>query len=196
MFTGIIETAASVAALNTDRTTGILRATFSTPLTSELKVDQSIAHNGVCLTVVAIDGNQYSVDIIPETLAVTNFGELSKGDRVNLERAMISGGRLDGHMVQGHVDAKGTVSSIQDGYWHFSYPPKFDPLVVMKGSICINGVSLTVTHSAKGTFGVALIPYTLEHTNLGDLKAGDSVNLEFDILGKYVQKNLAHFQQN
>ena len=196
MFTGIIESAAQVVGLSTDERTGILRATFRTDLTQELKVDQSLAHNGVCLTVVAILDDEYSVDIIPETLERSNLGKMKVGDRVNLERAMISGGRLDGHMVQGHVDAVGTLTSIDNGYWHFSYPEEYDQLVVMKGSICINGVSLTVTHSIPGSLGVALIPYTLEFTNLGDLNAGDTVNLEFDILGKYVQKSLAHFRRD
>ncbi len=191
MFTGIIEAQAIVSAVNSNNQGG-LRVTFDSPLSGELKIDQSVSHDGVCLTVVACDDASHDVDIIHETLKRTHFEYLKSGNRVNIERAMMAGARLDGHMVQGHIDTVGTLKSIADNTFLFSYPTEFDPLVVLKGSICVNGVSMTVMHTSPGILGVALIPYTLEHTGFGTLAVGDSINLEFDILGKYVRKNLAH----
>ncbi len=191
MFTGIIEAQAIVGVVNYDGH-GVMRATFESPISGGLKIDQSVAHDGVCLTVIACDERSHTVEIIEESLKRTHFTDLKPGDKVNLERAMMAGARLDGHMVQGHVDTLGTVKSIEENTFLFSYPNVFDTLVVMKGSICINGVSMTVMHSAPGVLGVALIPYTLEHTGFGTLAVGDHINLEFDILGKYVQKHLEH----
>jgi riboflavin synthase len=191
MFTGIIETQAVVQAVKSDDQ-GVMRVTFTSPISSLLKIDQSVSHDGVCLTVVAFNDFSHTVEIIEETLRHTHFSTLSPGKKVNIERAMLTGARLDGHMVQGHVDTLGKVKSIVDNDFIFSHPDEFDSLVVMKGSICINGVSMTVSHVAQGELGVSLIPYTLEHTGFGALAIGDDVNLEFDILGKYVQKNLAH----
>jgi len=191
MFTGIIETQAIVTAVESSGR-GIMRVTFESPISGALKIDHSVSHDGVCLTVVACNENTHTVEIIAETLKRTHFPGLKRGNKLNIERAMMAGARLDGHMVQGHVDTLGTVKSIIDNNFIISYPSEFDPLVVMKGSICINGVSMTVMHTASGELGVALIPYTLEHTGFGTLTTGDKVNLEFDILGKYVQKNLAH----
>jgi len=191
MFTGIIEARASVKHVLNDGTR-IKRVTFESPISAELKIDQSLSHDGVCLTVISCDAKSHTVEIIEETLLRSHFKDLKPGKRVNLERAMKADSRLDGHMVQGHVDTSGTLKSIQDNLFVFSFPHEFDPLVVMKGSICINGVSLTVMHTANGELGVALIPYTLENTGFGALKIGDPINLEFDILGKYVQKQMSH----
>lgn len=191
MFTGIIETQAVVRVVES-KGHGVMRVTFESPVSGALKIDQSVSHDGVCLTVVACDDTSHTVEIIEETLKRTHFPNLKSGDRVNIERAMMAGARLDGHMVQGHVDTQGTVKSVEDNTFLFSYPSEFDDLVVMKGSICINGVSMTVMHTTAGVLGVALIPYTLEHTGFGTLAVGDRINLEFDILGKYVQKHLAH----
>lgn len=166
--------------------------TFSCDFTSELKIDQSLAHNGTCLTVVAIENDQYVVTAIDETLERTNLGKLVEGDIVNLERCMIANGRLDGHIVQGHVDQTGICKKVEelDGSWKYyiRYTPKTDNVTVEKGSICINGVSLTVVDSEKDMFSVAIIPYTHEHTTFKNLKPGDTVNLEFDIIGKYVAR--------
>ncbi len=188
MFTGIIEsqgTVESIIEFGSNKT-----FTFSCPFTSELKIDQSLAHNGVCLTVMAIQNNRYSVTAILETLNKTNIGSLKIGDKVNLERCMLANGRLDGHIVQGHVDQTGVCEKIiiEDGSWifHFNYDATSNNYTVAKGSICINGVSLTVVESSSGKFSVAIIPYTFEHTNFHQLKSGDMVNLEFDIIGKYV----------
>ena len=190
MFTGIIE---GLGMLHQIKDEGSNRHfTFSSPFTSELKIDQSLAHNGVCLTVVAIDGEKYVVTAIKETLERTNLGDLKVDDVVNLERCMIANGRLDGHIVQGHVDQTGTCEKIEavDGSWKFfiRYNPKADNVTVEKGSICINGVSLTVVDSEKDMFSVAIIPYTYEHTTFRNLKVGHTVNLEFDIIGKYVAR--------
>lgn len=191
MFTGIIETLAKVEKIETEGTN--INFTFSASLTNELKIDQSVAHNGVCLTVVAIDNNDYLVTAIQETLDRTNLGELNVGDEVNLERCTQIGHRLDGHIVQGHVDqtAKCTKVEENDGSWnyHFEYEPS-ENITVEKGSITINGVSLTVVDSGVNTFSVSIIPYTHEHTNFKDFKVGTKVNLEFDIVGKYVTKLL------
>lgn len=187
MFTGIIEDMGTVSALEANG--GNLDLTLTCNFTSELKIDQSVAHNGVCLTVVAIEGDRYTVTAIAETLKRSNLGELKEGDQVNLERCTKLGDRLDGHIVQGHVDQTATVKEVseQDGSWvyHFSYEPG-EHITIPKGSITVNGVSLTVVDSGSGTFSVAIIPYTHEHTNFSTLKVGDTVNLEFDVIGKYV----------
>ena len=190
MFTGIIETMGKVVRLDEDRTN--LHLTLESELAVELKIDQSLAHNGVCLTVVDIQNDQYTVTAIEETLQKTNLGQLRTGDWVNLERAMKLGDRLDGHLVQGHVDLVGVcdqVSSV-DGSWkfEFSYAQKSEHITIPKGSITINGVSLTVVDSNPQSFSVAVIPYTYEHTNFHQLSAGDWVNLEFDMVGKYLTK--------
>ena len=166
---------------------------FSSSFTDELKIDQSLAHNGVCLTVVEIKSPQYRVTAIQETLQKTNLGDLAVGQKVNLERCMPANGRFDGHIVQGHVDLTGVCTSIEshDGSWeyHFQYP--LGHVTVEKGSICVNGTSLTVVESGLDTFSVAIIPYTYEHTNFHDLTVGAEVNLEFDIIGKYVARYLS-----
>ena len=190
MFTGIIE--AEGVLINRKEDQGNIDFTFSCSFTDELKIDQSVAHNGVCLTVINISGNEYTVTAIDETLQKTNLGKLQKGDIVNLERCMKLGDRLDGHIVQGHVDQTAICTKVQEnkGSWdyHFEYDPKQQNITVNKGSICINGVSLTVVESGKNTFSICLIPYTHEHTNFRFFKVGTTVNLEFDILGKYISK--------
>lgn len=171
-----------------------LHLTFSSIFTDELKIDQSLAHNGVCLTVIAIDGKNYTVTAIDETLKRSNLGHLKVGNQVNLERCMSANGRFDGHIVQGHVDTMGTCHSVQekDGSWEFKikYPKNPNHITVEKGSITINGVSLTVVDSEDDWFSVAIIPYTYEHTSFRNLKPGDPVNLEFDVVGKYVARIL------
>jgi riboflavin synthase len=193
MFTGIVETAAVVSKVDRKGTNVVFR--FSTPLSKELKIDQSVSHNGVCLTVVDVSEESYAVEAIDETLKRSNLGLLKTGDKVNLERCMQSSGRFDGHIVQGHVDQTGLVKSIKDmnGSWlfEFQYDPAGGNITVEKGSICVNGVSLTCFNSKDDGFTVAIIPYTFEHTNFHQLKEGDRVNLEFDIIGKYVQKLLS-----
>jgi len=193
MFTGIIESMAKVCAIQKEGTN--LRFTLECNFTSELKIDQSLAHNGVCLTVVNIQGNKYDVVAIHETLIRTNLGVLKVGDKVNLERCIQMNGRLDGHIVQGHVDTTAKVEKIisENGSWriYFSYVPSQAHITVEKGSVCINGVSLTVVDSGKNDFSVAIIPYTWENTNFHSLKPGDDVNIEFDIIGKYVGKFLS-----
>ena len=190
MFTGIIESLGKVVDLKRDGTN--VHITIASDISDSLKIDQSLAHNGVCLTVVAQYNGTHTVTAIEETMKRSNLGDLSVGDFVNLERAMVSNGRLDGHIVQGHVDATGTVTHIKevDGSWYFrfSFTPTEDHLVVDKGSICINGVSLTVVDPAEDQFSVAIIPYTYEHTTFQQLNPGDRINLEFDILGKYIAK--------
>lgn len=191
MFTGIIETLAQVKRIEEEGTN--IHFTFSSPITRELKIDQSVAHNGVCLTVVGIDEDNYVVTAIQETLDRTNLGELRVGDEVNLERCTKIGHRLDGHIVQGHVDQTAKVTKIEEnnGSWnyHFEYEAS-ENITVEKGSITINGVSLTVVDSGWNTFSVSIIPYTHDHTNFKDFKVGSKVNLEFDIVGKYVTKLL------
>ncbi|MGC6480253.1 MAG: riboflavin synthase [Flavobacteriaceae bacterium] len=188
MFTGIIETMGKVIRLDEDRTN--LHLTLASDLAHELKIDQSLAHNGVCLTVVDIQNDQYTVTAIEETLQKTNLGQLRIGDWVNLERAMKLGDRLDGHLVQGHVDLVGVCEAVssKDGSWRFafSYADNSEHITIPKGSITINGVSLTVVDSDPNQFSVAIIPYTFEHTNFHQLNAGDWVNLEFDMVGKYL----------
>lgn len=190
MFTGIIESAAKVMQLRKENTN--LHLSLRCDLTSELKIDQSVAHNGVCLTVVAIDGDQYTVTAIEETLNKTNIGALKEGAIVNIERAMKMNARLDGHIVQGHVDQTAICTQVEnkDGSWIFSfeYDQKLNNVTIEKGSICINGVSLTVVDSKTNGFSVAIIPYTYEHTGFKTLSEGDKVNLEFDVIGKYVKR--------
>ena len=168
--------------------------TLSSPFTNELKIDQSVAHNGVCLTVVEIHGDDYTVTAIDETLQKTNLNDLQVGDEVNLERCMQANGRFDGHIVQGHVDQTAVCESVTDeqGSWLFTfrYDASKGNVTVEKGSICINGISLTVVNSREDAFSVAIIPYTMEHTNLKHVKPGTRVNLEFDIIGKYVARLL------
>ena len=190
MFTGIIETLSVVEKIEAIQTN--LQFTFSSAITHELKIDQSVAHNGVCLTVTAINGNQYTVVAIDETLKKTNIGKLQVGDTVNIERAMLLNTRLDGHIVQGHVDQTGICTAVipQNGstIYHFEYDAALGNVTIPKGSICINGVSLTVVDSVKTSFSVAIIPYTFEHTTFKNLKKGDTINLEFDVIGKYVKR--------
>ena len=193
MFTGIIETMASVEELRKEGSN--LHITLSSNITKELKIDQSVSHNGVCLTVVNINGNQYTVTAINETLQRSNLGEIKKGDLLNLERCMSANGRFDGHIVQGHVDTTATCVSVTDlnGSWEFKFehPRQKDFVTVEKGSITINGVSLTVGASSENGFSVFIIPYTFEHTNFKNITIGSRVNLEFDIIGKYVARLLA-----
>jgi riboflavin synthase len=190
MFTGIIETLGTVSDLYPDQ--GNLHLTISSNLAHELKIDQSIAHNGICLTVVAIADGLHTVTAIEETLNKTNLGHLQKGDLVNLERCMRMNDRLDGHIVQGHVDQTATCTAFKEleGSWEytFQYNATLKNVTVEKGSICVNGVSLTVVNSFENTFSVAIIPYTYEHTNLQQIKEGSVVNLEFDVIGKYVAR--------
>ena len=190
MFTGIIEELGTVEKLERDN--GNLHLTFRTSITNELKIDQSVAHNGVCLTVAEIDNDNYVVTAIQETLDKTNLGHLSEGDIVNIERAMKLGDRLDGHIVQGHVDQTAECISIneEDGSWFFTfeYDKALSNITIEKGSITVNGVSLTVVNSKINQFSVAIIPYTYEHTTFKTLNVGDTVNLEFDVIGKYVKR--------
>ena len=190
MFTGIIETLARLEKIEKEGTN--VHYTFSCSFTNELKIDQSVAHNGTCLTVVAIDGDNYTLTAIEETLVRTNLGLLSVGDIVNLERCTKVGSRLDGHIVQGHVDTVGTCIEIieMDGSTEYVFKYDYDDVTVSKGSITVNGVSLTVVQSETQLFSVHIIPYTVEHTNFHTLKIGSKVNLEFDIIGKYVKKML------
>lgn len=190
MFTGIVETVATITNISTSGTNKTL--TLESELSQELKVDQSVCHNGVCLTVENIKDNSYTVTAIEETLQRSNIGSLKLGDKINLERCLPINGRLDGHIVQGHVDQKGIIETIdnKEGSWEIKvkYDPSLKNITVEKGSICMNGVSLTVVESNDDSYSVAIIPYTWEHTNFKHLKPGSEVNLEFDILGKYIQK--------
>lgn len=196
MFTGIVEALGVVAQIKKESSN--LRIIINAPFTSELKIDQSISHNGVCLTVVAINGDKYDVVAVDETLGKTNLGKLKVGDLVNLERSMKMGDRIDGHLVQGHVDCTAVCKSIKEtgGSWRFEFSIDNNrstnfPLVVSKGSICVNGVSLTVAGIlSQSEFSVAIIPYTFEHTNFRVLKTGEMVNIELDVIGKYVQRIL------
>lgn len=192
MFTGIIESEGVVSNLVYEG--GNLHITISSAISNELKIDQSVAHNGVCLTVVAVEEGSHTVTAIEETLAKSNLGGLGKGDSINLERCMLMNGRLDGHIVQGHVDqtAVCTVAEELDGSWlyTFSYDASKGNVTVEKGSVTVNGVSLTVVNSGSDHFSVAIIPYTHAHTNFRYIKEGSIVNLEFDIIGKYVARLL------
>ncbi len=193
MFTGIIEALGKVVSVREEGTNKHL--TIWSPFTNELQIDQSVAHNGVCLTVVDIAGENYTVTAIDETLKKTNLHTLKAGNVVNLERCMQANGRFDGHIVQGHVDQTAVCKSVVDenGSWIFTfkYDASLGNVTVEKGSITINGISLTVVNSKEDEFSVAIIPYTYEHTNLYEVKPGDTVNLEFDIVGKYVARMLA-----
>lgn len=197
MFTGIIEDLGQVKKMRTEGSN--VHFTLQANITSDLKIDQSLAHNGVCLTVVAIKDDNYTVTAVKETLDRSNLGQLQEGSIVNLERAMLGHSRLDGHIVQGHVDATATCLSVEevDGSWYYSfqYNPTPDHLLVDKGSVCINGVSLTVVEPIENRFSVAIIPYTYEHTTFHELKPGSIVNLEFDILGKYIAKYAALYMK-
>lgn len=195
MFSGIIETTARVVAIREEQ--GNRHIELECPFTQELKIDQSIAHNGVCLTVVSIDGPRYTVTAIHETLIKSNLGLLKVGDWVNIERSMRPDALLDGHIVQGHVDQTATCTAITeaDGSWYFTfeYDPSTGNITVEKGSVAVNGVSLTVVNSREGSFQVAIIPYTYEHTNFHTFKVGTVVNLEFDIVGKYIAKLMKQY---
>lgn len=195
MFSGIVEEAARVVSIEADK--GNIHLTMSCSFVNELKIDQSVSHNGVCLTVVNITDDRYTVTAIQETLDRSNLGLLKVGDRVNLERSMLMNGRLDGHIVQGHVDQTAVCTNVReaDGSWYFTFEYAFDKamarqgyMTVEKGSVCVNGVSLTVCNSTNNTFEVAIIPYTYEFTNFGNIQKGTVVNLEFDIVGKYLSK--------
>ena len=190
MFTGIIEAMGKVVKVEKEQ--GNVHFTIRSPISKELKIDQSVSHNGVCLTVVALGENTHTVTAIDETLIRSNLGAWQPGTLVNLERCMVMNGRLDGHIVQGHVDAKATCTQAEEaaGSWIFSfeYPDDYRHLIVDKGSVCINGTSLTVVSPQKNRFSVAIIPYTFEHTNFRTLQVGDSVNIEFDIIGKYMAR--------
>ncbi|AEL24407.1 riboflavin synthase, alpha subunit [Cyclobacterium marinum DSM 745] len=192
MFTGIIEALGKVKGITEEGSN--IHFDIESPLASTLKIDQSLSHNGVCLTVVAVNTNEYRVTAIDETLQKTNLGKLEVGDLVNLERCMPSNGRFDGHIVQGHVDQVAELLSVDsvDGSWVYTFSYKTDEgnITVEKGSICVNGTSLTCFNSQEGLFSVAIIPYTYENTNFHLLEPGDSVNLEFDIIGKYIQRVL------
>ena len=195
MFTGIIEALGTVAELSPKGTN--LDFVVESTLAPELKIDQSVAHNGVCLTVVETSPKGYRVTAVDETLQKTNLGQWKVGTKVNLERSMLMGGRLDGHIVQGHVDQTGTCVAIteQDGSWVFSFG--FEPkghVLVEKGSVCINGTSLTCFDVKEDGFKVAIIPYTYEHTNFHQLSVGDTINLEFDVIGKYVARLMGQSQ--
>lgn len=190
MFTGIIEQIGTVKSVEKDGEN--IHFTLTSPFTTELKIDQSVAHNGCCLTVVKIENDAYTVTAIQETLEKTNLGSWKPGSKINLERCMQMNGRLDGHIVQGHVDttAKCTKIENQDGSWKFTFQYTSDQVTVEKGSITVNGTSLTVVDSKDREFSVCIIPYTYEFTNFHELKVGDAVNLEFDIIGKYVARLL------
>ena len=195
MFSGIVETTARVAAIREEG--GNRHFTLECPFTDELKIDQSIAHNGVCLTVVSIEGDRYTTTAIRETLLKSKLGGLRVGDPVNLERSMRPDALLDGHIVQGHVDQTARCTAIDeaDGSWYFAfeYDPSQGNVTVEKGSVAVNGVSLTVVDSREGAFRVAIIPYTYEHTNFHALKVGSTVNLEFDIVGKYIARLMERY---
>ena len=195
MFSGILEEAATIVALKPDQ--GNLHITMQCSFTNELKIDQSIAHNGVCLTLVSIDRETFTTRAIKETLERSNLGLLKAGDKVNLERSMLMNGRLDGHIVQGHVDmtARCTERKEADGSWYYTFEYAFDKekakqgyMTVEKGSVTVNGVSLTVCNSKDNSFQVAIIPFTFEHTNFHQIDKDSVVNLEFDIIGKYISK--------
>lgn len=195
MFSGIVEEAALVVALKKEQEN--LHISMRCSFTNELKIDQSVAHNGVCLTVVDIKEDMYTVTAIKETLDKSNLGLLKIGSKVNLERSMLMNGRLDGHIVQGHVDQTATCVEVKEneGSWYYTFEYELDTamakqgyMTVEKGSVTVNGVSLTVCNSQKNSFSVAIIPYTYEHTNFHQLQQGSVVNIEFDIIGKYISK--------
>ena len=197
MFSGIVEATGRVIAVREEQ--GNKHFTIEAPFTQELRIDQSIAHNGVCLTVVELEAPHYTVTAIRETLIKSNLGELREGDLVNLERSMRPDALLDGHIVQGHVDqtARCTAITEADGSWYytFEYDSSAGNITVEKGSVAVNGVSLTVVDSREGAFRVAIIPYTYEHTNFHQIEEGSIVNLEFDIIGKYISR-IMHFEKD
>lgn len=197
MFSGIVEATGKVVAIREDK--GNKHFTLEVPFVSELRIDQSIAHNGVCLTVVELDETRYTVTAIAETLLKSNLGDLREGDLVNLERSMRPDALLDGHIVQGHVDqtARCTAVNEADGSWYytFEYDPSTGNVTVEKGSVSVNGVSLTVVDSREGSFRVAIIPYTYEHTNFHTFRVGTRVNLEFDIVGKYIARLMEQYRK-
>ncbi len=195
MFSGIVEEAAKVVAIEKDKSN--LHLTLECSFVDELKIDQSISHNGVCLTVVDLTDKTYTVTAIQETLDKSNLGKVKIGDKINLERSMLMNGRLDGHIVQGHVDQTAECVEVKeaDGSWYFTFKYEVDPkmakqgyITVEKGSVCVNGVSLTIVNSQANQFSVAIIPYTYEFTNFHQIKKGTIVNIEFDIIGKYISK--------
>lgn len=190
MFTGIIESVGTVTGISISGTNRSFR--IESPISSQLKVDQSVSHNGVCLTVTTVEGDTHEVTAIAETLEKTTLGHWQTGSQVNLERCVALNGRLDGHLVQGHVDGTGRCLSIEDKNGsrelRISIDPAFAPLIIEKGSISLNGISLTIFQVSRDAFTVAIIPYTWEHTNLSQLQTGDPVNLEFDLVGKYIQR--------
>ena len=190
MFTGIIETLGKVQDVRNENDN--LHISVQSSITNELKIDQSVAHNGVCLTVIAIENDVYTVTAISETIQKTNLGDWKIGDSLNLERAMLLGSRLDGHIVQGHVDQTGICKEVREAngswYYTFEYDSNLNNITIEKGSITVNGVSLTVVNSKENEFSVAIIPYTYEHTNFKDFKFGTKINLEFDVIGKYVSR--------
>ena len=192
MFSGIVEGMGTVVAIEKNKEN--IDFTLECPFTGELKIDQSLSHNGVCLTVVKIKGNAYTVTAVQETLIKSNLGKLKTGDKVNLERSMRMDGRLDGHIVQGHVDQTAVCTEVReaDGSWYFTfeYDPSSGNITVEKGSVAVNGVSLTVVNSRDRQFSVAIIPYTYHNTNFHAIRPGTTVNLEFDIIGKYIAKIL------
>ena len=198
MFSGIVEEAATVVSLNKNKSN--LDITLTCSFVNELKVDQSVSHNGVCLTVVKIEDNTYTVTAVQETLDRSNLGLLKPGSKVNVERSMMMNGRLDGHIVQGHVDQTAVCTNVveADGSWYYTFEYAFDPemakrgyLTVDKGSVTVNGVSLTVVNPTDNSFSVAIIPYTHEHTNFCEIEKGSVVNIEFDIIGKYISRLMA-----
>ena len=198
MFSGIVEEAATVVAIEQEQ--GNIHLTLSCSFTGELKIDQSVSHNGVCLTVVKMTEQTYTVTAIRETLERSNLGLLQVGDKVNIERSMLMNGRLDGHIVQGHVDQTAVCTNVVEasGSWYYTFEYEFDPVMakqgymtVEKGSVCVNGVSLTVCNSQKNSFEVAIIPYTYHQTNFCRIENGTVINLEFDIIGKYISKLIA-----
>lgn len=197
MFTGIIETLGEVTAIEKEGTN--IHFTVASPISNEMKIDQSVSHNGVCLTVVKMGDGWHTVTAIEETMIKSNLGTWAVGDRVNLERAMMANARLDGHMVQGHVDSTAICKNVveADGSWYytFEYAPDAEHILVDKGSVCVNGVSLTVVSPVDRTFQVAIIPYTYEHTNFHTFKPGSPVNIEFDIIGKYIVKHMAAYRE-
>lgn len=197
MFTGIIETMGIVERVEHDGDN--LNLTITSEITSELKIDQSVSHNGICLTVVAINGNQYTVTAVHETILKTNIADWKEGNEINLERGMRLGDRLDGHIVQGHVDQTGLCVAAEEGNgsweFRFSYDQSVNNITIEKGSITVNGVSLTVVDSEPGEFSVAIIPYTFEHTNFKHFTVGSKVNLEFDVVGKYISRLYALREQ-
>ena len=188
MFTGIIESLAKVEDIKKDK--GNLQITYRSSIAKELKVDQSVCHDGACLTIIKTDGDHYTVDAIEETISRTNLGDLKIGDSVNLERSMSVNSRFDGHLVQGHIDEVGICKNVteSEGSWVFEFEHSGKNITVEKGSITVNGASLTVVRSKENLVSVAIIPYTFNNTNFCELKVGSKVNLEFDILGKYISK--------